>query len=273
MVQDISPFLRFLINKIREDRIGLNAAALSYLTILSLVPLLAVTVSIFSAFPVFEKLSIQIETFIFTNFVPAAGEQVQQALQQFVSNASRMTVVGLAFLIITAMLLVAVIDQTINEIWHTSRQRKFHRIFPVYWSVLTLGPLLIGAGLMASSYLLTFTEGAVPAPAQLQGSLIKILPYLTSATAFLLIYHLVPAHPVRLRHAFYGATAAAILFEVSKKVFALYIANFPAYQTIYGALAAVPILLVWIYISWIVVLLGAEFTYCLGHFQQSSDQE
>ncbi|MBT3347669.1 MAG: virulence factor BrkB family protein [Thiotrichales bacterium] len=249
-------FVLIFKTKCAKENILLNAGALSYLTILSLVPLFAVTVSIFSAFPAFKTISTDIESFLFTNFVPAAGEQVQQAMQQFIVNASQMTAVGLFVLVATALMLMSAIDNTVNQIWHSDETKKFSKKLPIYWAILSLGPILIGSGIAATSYLFGMSDGV--------NILLKALPYLTSIIAFLLIYLLIPTRSVRFKDALSGAVAAAIIYEICKKGFALYISTFPAYQTIYGALAAVPIMFIWIYISWIVVLLGAVITYCLG---------
>ena len=260
-------FLRFFSHKLVKDRIPLNAGSLSYITLLSLVPLLGVMVAVFSAFPAFEQVSGQLEAFVFRNFVPAAGEQIQQSLQAFVANTKQMTAFGILFLVVVAMLLMSAVDRTIDEIWENPHRRRWTTAFMLYWSVLTLGPLLIGGGLAVSSFLLSAAGGGVMAGWGLKGALLKVLPYLTSILAFMMIYTLVPGKPVRFIHALTGALVASVLFELSKQVFAIYITHFSAYEALYGALAAVPILFIWVYLSWVVVLLGAEFTYCLGHFQ------
>ena len=264
----VQQFSQYFFYKVLKDRIPLNAGSLSYTTLLSLVPLLAVMVSVFSAFPAFEKISGEIEAFIFRNFVPAAGEQIQASLAAFVENTKRMTAMGMLFLVVVAMLLMSAVDQTIDDIWGSHKRRRLTTAFMLYWSVLTLGPLLIGAGIAATSYLLTIAEESVMAGLGLQGGLLKMLPYLTSILAFMMLYTFVPSRPVRFLHALIGAVVASILFELSKQLFALYISKFSTYETLYGAVAAVPILFLWVYISWVVVLLGAEFTYCLGHFRE-----
>ena len=260
-------FLRFFSHKLVKDRIPLNAGSLSYITLLSLVPLLGVMVAVFSAFPAFEQVSGQLEAFVFRNFVPAAGEQIQQSLQAFVANTKQMTAFGILFLVVVAMLLMSAVDRTIDEIWENPHRRRRTTAFMLYMSVMTLGPVLMGGGLAVSSFLLSAAEGGGMAGWGLKGALLKVLPYLTSILAFMMIYTLVPGKPVRFIHALTGALVASVLFELSKQVFAIYITHFSAYEALYGALAAVPILFIWVYLSWVVVLLGAEFTYCLGHFQ------
>lgn len=270
LAQQIRPFLRYFGRKVMKDRIPLNAGSLSYMTLLSLVPLLGVMVAVFSAFPAFEQVSGQMEAFVFRNFVPAAGEQIQQSLQAFVDNTKQMTAFGILFLVVVAMLLMAAVDRTMDDIWENPHRRGVATAFMLYWSVLTLGPLLIGVGLAVSSFLLTAAEESVIAGLGLQSGLLKVLPYLTSVLAFMMLYTLVPGKRVRFFHALSGAVAASVLFELSKQLFAVYIAHFSTYEALYGALAAVPILFIWVYLSWIVVLLGAEFTYCLGHYRRES---
>lgn len=269
LLKQARSFLHFFGRKVMRDRIPLHAGSLSYITLLSLVPLLGVMVAVFSAFPAFEQLSGQLEAFVFRNFVPAAGEQIQHALQAFVANTQQMTAFGILFLVVVAMMLMAAVDRTIDDIWENPHRRGVANAFMLYWSVLTLGPLLIGVGLAVSSYLLTAAEGSVVAGLGLQSGVLKVLPYLTSILAFMMLYTLVPGKRVRFLHALSGAVVAAILFELSKQIFALYIAHFSTYEALYGALAAVPILFIWVYLSWVVVLLGAEVTYCLGHYRSA----
>ncbi|MBT3309851.1 MAG: virulence factor BrkB family protein [Gammaproteobacteria bacterium] len=273
-LDDSRRFIAYFWSKLAKDRIQLNAGSLSYMTLLSLVPLLGVMVAVFTAFPAFEQVSGQLEAFVFRNFVPAAGEQIQKSLQAFVANTKQMTAFGILFLVVVAMMLMAAVDRTIDDIWENPHRRGIANAFMLYWSVLTLGPLLIGAGLAASSFLLAAAEESVIShvgleSVGLQNGLLKVLPYLTSVLAFMMLYTLVPGERVRFLHALTGAVVAAVLFELSKQLFALYITEFSTYEALYGALAAVPILFIWVYLSWVVVLLGAEVTYCLGHYKEA----
>ena len=269
---ELQRYLPFFFDKLKRDRIPVNAGYLSYITLLSLVPLLGVMVAIFTAFPAFETVSTQVEHFVFENFVPASGEQIQQSLLAFVSNTKQMTTFGILFLVVVAMMLMAAVDRTIDDIWENPHRRGFANAFMLYWSVLTLGPLLIGGGIVASSYLLAFAEESLIANMGIQRGVLFTLPYLTSLLAFMMLYVLVPGKRVPLHHAFIGALVAALLYELSKKLFALYITGFSTYEALYGALAAVPILFIWVYISWIIILLGAEITYCLGHYRMTHKQ-
>ncbi|GMQ96757.1 MAG: YihY family inner membrane protein [Gammaproteobacteria bacterium] len=261
-------FLRFLARRFTEDRCTHAAASLAYVTLLSLVPLMAVGLSFFTAFPMFADFSQDIQDFIFKNFVPASGEVVQRYLQQFASKASRLGIAGLVVLIATALLLMATIDSSLNRIWRVRRHRKLMGSFLVYGAVLTWGPILIGVALGVSSYLfsLPFATGAADTIGG-KARILQLMPFLLTALAFTLLYLIVPNRRVRFKHALAGGLLAALLFEFAKRAFAAYITHFPAYEAIYGALAAVPIFLVWIYLSWLVILLGAELAVTLGIYR------
>lgn len=251
------------IDHIRSERITVSAGHLAYVSLLSLVPVIMVFFMIMSAFPAFAEVREQLENFIFTNFVPTAGDVVQDYMADFVSNASGMGAVSIASLLIVALLLISNIDKTFNHIWRTKVERPLIFTFAIYWMVITLGPFLIGSSIVVSSYLAglaTFAEEYTPG---LGTFFLKLVPSFAATGAFLILYMIVPNRPVRAKYALCGAVLATVLFELSKKGFALYVTSFPSYQVIYGAIAVVPILFVWVYLSWIVVLLGAVFTYSI----------
>jgi len=245
-----------------DDRCLRSSAALTYTTLLSLVPLTTVIFSVFAAFPMFDTVAGQIQNFVFENFVPTSSEAIQQYLQEFSSKTSKLTTIGAAFLIITALLMMNTIEGAMNDIWHIKSSRKPIAKFMVYWAMLTLGPILIGASIAFTSYLTS-----LPLISGLIANLLVLLPFLASTLACTLLYAVVPNTYVPLRYALIGAVVAAALFEIAKKGFALYITAFPTYEMIYGALATIPIFLVWLYLSWMVVMLGAEISYCLCHRQ------
>lgn len=257
-------FARHLVRRVIHDRLTVTAGYMAYVTLLSLVPLITVVLSALSLIPGFAEAGDQIRSFVLHNFVPASGDALEQYLNQFVANAGKMTAVGVAFLFVVALMLISAIDKSLNYIWRVRHKRALVVSFSIYWMVLTLGPVLVGSSLGVSSYLgslnLLNIEGAdVWAPA-----LLKLLPFVLTSLAFLGLYTLVPNCQVRLGHAFIGAVTASILFEFSKKGFAFYATNFPSYELIYGALAVVPLLFVWVYLSWCIVLVGAEVTAALG---------
>ncbi|WP_420820546.1 virulence factor BrkB family protein [Saliniradius amylolyticus] len=254
------PLLSGLVERCKEDKITVSAGHLAYVSLLSLVPFIMVFFSVLSAFPAFEGAREKLESFIFDNFVPHAGDMVQKYVAEFVGNASEMGAVSILFLVVVALLLISNVDKTLNRIWHVHSDRRPIFTFAIYWMVLTLGPMLIGSGLAISSYLVGLASYAEEYTPGITTAMLKAVPFLTSAGAFFILYMVVPNKTVRTKHALAGAVLATVLFELSKKGFALYVASFPSYQVIYGALAVVPLLFVWVYLSWIVVLLGAEFT-------------
>ncbi len=264
----VRQFLLLLLKNFSEDRCQRSAAALCYTTLLSLVPLTAVVFSVLSAFPVFESIATDIQNFVFQNFVPASSEIIQQHLEQFAGKASQLTAIGIGFLILSALLLMNTIEAAMNDIWHVSVPRKALPKFMVYWATLTLGPILMGTSLIVTSYLASlpfFTNTALLEG--LWGQLLALLPFLTTTLACTLLYAIVPNTRVSIRHAIIGATVAAALFELAKKAFAYYVTEFPTYEVVYGALASIPVFLVWVYLSWLVILLGAEITYSLAHYR------
>jgi membrane protein len=244
-----------------------SAAALTYTTLLSLVPLMTVVLAVFSAFPAADRFSVMVQDFLFANFVPTAGEVLQRYLQEFAAKASRLSGAGFVFLIVVALMLMRTIDSALNGIWEVRERRSNLNQFVVYWAILSLGPLFIGASLFATSYLVSLPLFSEVTGAS-GGRLLGLAPLFASTLAFSLIYLLVPNRRVPARHALAGGILAAVLFEIAKHGFAWYLTTFPTYEAIYGALAAIPIFLVWIYLSWIVVLLGAEFTHALGIFDR-----
>ena len=267
-------FLKLLVSRFIEDQGLPNAASLTFNTLLSLVPLTAVSLAVFAAFPVSDRLADQVQDFVFKNFVPAAGEMVQSYLQEFAQSASRMTGPGTLFLVIVALLMMANIDTSFNTIFRVKRRRSFLGMFLVYWSILTLGPLLIGLSVVATSYLVSlpfFTDATTNK--EVSHLLLRLMPFLLSAVAFTLLYMLVPNRRVAFVHALIGGMTAAVMFELAKQGFVIYVTSFPTYQAIYGALAVIPIFLFWIYLSWVVSLLGAEITYCLGIFKDQDRRD
>ena len=231
-----------------------------------MVPLLAVIFSIFSIFPFFEKLKEEVEEFVFSNFVPALGDAVQEHILSFVENATRMTPFGLLVLLIIAVLLLSSIDHTLNQIWHVRKNRGLIVSYSIYLVVLISSPVLLGTSLAATSYLVSLRgieEGAALSVIKL---LLASLPFLGSFLFFLLLYIIVPHTKVHFWSAVSGAMISTLLFEISKSAFALYFINFPVYQVIYGALAVIPLLLIWVFISWVVVLVGAQIAASLDGF-------
>lgn len=248
------------LSQVKNDKIGVTSGHLAYVTLLSLVPFVVVFFAILSAFPAFTLIREQLESFVFTNFVPAAGDVVQKYVSEFVGNASEMGAISILFLVFVALLLISNIDRALNHIWRTKSRRRPIFTFSVYWTVLTLGPLLVGSSLVITSYLVGLSAFADEYTPGLGTAFLKMLPFIISFFIHFVLYMVVPNKRVAVSHAAFGAIVAAVLFEFGKKLFALYVAGFPSYKVIYGALAAVPILFVWVYVSWIIVLFGAIVT-------------
>ncbi len=264
-------FFKYLLKRMTHDRVNVNAGYLAYITLLSIVPMLTVLLSILSKFPVFENVGETLQGYIIDNFVPASGDAVRVALQEFVSNTGKMTAVGGAFLFVAALMLISNIDKNLNYIWRVKDKRRPVFSFSMYWMVLTLGPILVGASIAATSYVTSLKLIENETLSGAYNLFLRWLPLLLSFFAFMGLYFLVPNKKVYLSHGAVGAAIAAVLFELSKKGFAFYITQFPSYQLIYGALAAIPILFVWVYLCWLIVLIGAEVTAALGEREHWSD--
>lgn len=268
----LGPYFSYLLTRAKQDRINISAGYLAYITLLSMVPMLAVLFSILSAFSAFSDAGNAIQEFVVTHFVPAAGDAVSKALSDFVANTGKMTAMGAGFLFVTSIMLISNIDKILNSIWRVNKKRRWIISFSMYWMVLTLGPLLIGLSIAVTSYVTSLKLLDYQMVNGVYQLILARLPFLLSSMAFVGLYLLVPNRKVKTSHAVVGGLVAGLLFEVSKRGFAAYITAFPSYQLIYGALAAIPILFVWVYLGWVIVLLGAEVTAALGEKEQWSSE-
>ncbi len=265
---DLFNVLLYAAKRFAKDSCARSAASLSYSSLLALVPLMTIALTILSAFPAFSEVRFQLQNWVFRNFLPAAGIEISDQLTSFVDNATKTTGIGVLALAVTALLLLSTINSAFNAIWRVADQRALFLKLLVYWALLTLGPLLIGASLSLSSYGFAMVEwSGIEGYTRSFFDVTQFLPAVLSTIAFTLLYLVVPNRPVRFRHALSGAVIAALLFEFLKKGFALYLAHFPSYQALYGALAAVPIFLVWMYLSWAVILFGAEIAASLPEWR------
>ena len=260
----VSQFARLaclVARRFHEDRCTRVAAALSFTTLLALVPLTAVALAVFSVLPGFESWMLAVQKFIYSNFVPASGEVVSKYLQRFAANAGRLTFWGMLVLVVMVMMMLATIEQTFNDIWRVGRRRQHWYRFLAYGALLALGPILVGLSLALTSYLVSLPMFGRQSPLSgFRTLLLGALPVGFEFLAFLLLYRVVPNFPVRLKHALIGALAAVVLFEAAKRGFGGFMVSFSSHRKIYGALAALPVFLAWIFLSWTITLLGAIVT-------------
>jgi len=269
-MRDVLRFMHFVALRLRDDRCTEMAASLTFTTLLSLVPMLTIMMTVFSAFPVFADMSNSFKSFILSNMLPeTGGKLITRYMEQFAESASRLTALGIAFLGITAMWMMLTIDNAFHRIFRASRQRNLLQRVSVYWAVITLAPLLIGASLSLTSWLTSLSLGYaqhVPAGGV---TLLKIFPVVLTAAAFTLLFRVVPNRYVPLPHALAGGFIAAVAFELMNHAFAYYITHFPTYKLVYGAFASVPIFLLWIFLSWLVLLSGAIIAASIPHWRSS----
>jgi membrane protein len=232
------------------------AASLSYTSLLALVPLAAIGVAVMSAFPVFDSAQDELSSLIFSYVAPHAGSQVQEYLDRFIGNTGQLTTVGVIGLAVTTLLLLSTIEKAFNVIWGVAEKRALVTRLLAYWTTVTLGPLMLGAGLSLSTYLfaVNLDLGGLGA---IREALLGMLPVVLTAVGLAVLYVVLPARTVQWRHAAIGAVIAALLFEALKKGFGVYVGAAGGFSSIYGPMAALPLFLIWMYFAWAVVLLGA----------------
>lgn len=271
---DFRHLLHFISARFVQDRCAEMAANLTFTTLLSLVPLLAIALSIFSAFPVFDDFSGQIKSFVLSNMMPeTGGKMISRYMEQFAESAAKLTAAGIVFLGLTAMLMMHSIEQAFNTIWRVSRPRPLMQRVLIYWAVLTLAPLLIGGSLSLTSWLVGMSAGYAKQIPALGVVLLKVVPVLLTTVAFSSLFRIVPNRHVPLRHAIIGGVVASIAFESMNRAFGYYIAHFGTYKLVYGAFASIPIFLLWIYLCWFTILLGALIAASLSHWRSGSARQ
>lgn len=241
-----------------EERIAQVAASLTFTTVLSLVPLFAVVLALFTAFPLFEQFRTALEQYLVTSLMPVAiAESIMGYLNQFALAASRLTAIGGIFLVITSVSLMLTIDKALNEIWHVRKARPLSQRILVYWAALTLGPVLLGASLWISGFLARESLGLVGDVSPMIGVLLSFLPLVLTGVGFAALFVVVPNRQIPWGDALTGGFTAAAVLELMKAAFAYYVTRFPTYTMLYGAFATLPIFLIWVYLSWLVTLFGA----------------
>lgn len=251
-------YVEYLIRRAVQDQLPQSAGSLTFTTLLSLVPLVTIALGLFAAFPLFSSAKQAIESFLLQNVLPRqTSDMIGTYVAEFADSAAKLTTAGLAALAITAAALMQTIFNAFDAIWRVPRPRPLWRRVLIYWSTLTLGPVLIGSGLAITSYLVSSSLGLLPGAAWLTEVVLGLVPVVLTFIAFTLLYFTVPNSDVQFRHAAIGGAAAALGFELMKHLFGVFVSRFPTYHLIYGTFAAVPIFLMWIYLSWMVALLGA----------------
>ena len=250
-----------LLARFKEDRLGVTASSLTFTSLLALVPFFTVALALFTAFPIFGKAQLVLERWLMDSLIPETiARQVLGYLTQFASKASQLGLVGFSILMVTALALILTIDRTLNNIWRVRQLRPLGQRVLIYWAAITLGPLLLGLSLVLSSYVMSASKGLVNA---LPGSLRFVfdsIEFVVLAAGMAGLYHYVPNTPVRWRHAMVGGVFVAVFMEVAKKALGIYLSSVPTYSVIYGAFATLPILLIWMYVAWSIVLTGALVT-------------
>lgn len=255
----------FVFKRFMVDGCFSTAAALSFTTVLSIVPCMAIIVAILRIMPSAAMIGEQVTQFIFQNFVPETGEVVQQYLQMFIQQSGQLSWLGAIFLLFTSLMMLVTMENALNGIWRVSTQRQGMKAFMVYWALLTLAPLFIVGSIGISSYFFSINLFDLTTGAQRNQFVTSYLPFLLAMCGFTFLYVVMPNCRVKVTHALVGGLVAACLFELSKDGFSFYISHFPAYKLIYGALASIPIFLLWVYLAWLVALFGAEVTNALTY--------
>ncbi len=248
----------FVLRRLREERLFEVAGSLTYTSVLALVPVLTIAFAIFTTFPLFTTFRDSLEAYFVQSLMPKGiANTILDYLTQFASKASRLSALGAIFLIVTAVMMFGTVDRTLNRIWRVRESRPFLQSLVVYWALMTFGPLLIGASLTAASEFLPLLGGAPRGASMLRSAFTLLLSLSLSTLAFALLYQTVPNRFIDWREAVVGGLVAAIAFETTRRLFAFSINIGGGYRAIYGALAAIPIFLIWVYLFWLITLLGA----------------
>jgi membrane protein len=260
-------FGRFLLRRFLDDRLFQAAAALAYTTVFALVPLAIVVFGVLSAFPVFDRWSDQLSDYVFSNFVPSAARAAEGYLRQFSASAGQLTAAGFIALVISLLITLNSVEETFNQIWRVGSSRPKLTRFLVYWTVLTLGAMLAAASLAVSARVFALPLFGTQEGQWLADFSLRLAPVLIEFVCITLVYRVVPHHTVKWKHAVPGAILAAILLELVKWGIGAYLGSFQSYQKLYGTVAFVPILLLWIYLCWVAVLLGASLASSMAAFR------
>lgn len=272
-IAKIIDFGVFLTKRVKSDAIFRVAGSLSYTSLLALVPLLAIGLAIFAAFPMFADTKDQLQIFLIHNFFPEMGEEIGEYFNEFISASAKLTTIGVVGIAVTAVLLLSTIEGAFNFIFKVKHHRTIATKVTLYWTVITLGPLLLGAAFSLRGYLYTLKNFVPEHNEATEMILTNAIPTILTIILLVAIYMLVPNKKIKFSHSLVGAIVTVILFTVLRIVFSKIILNSVVYKTLYGAMATVPLLLVWMYMSWSAVLLGAMITAALEEYKNKDIRE
>lgn len=269
--QTSKKFFHFLLQRAKNDTIFRVSSSLSYTSLIAIVPLFAIGLAIFSAFPGFNAIKDQFQDFILKNFVPDIGQEISQYFVGFLNASAQMTTIGVVGLAVTSIMLLSTIENSLNFIFKVYKPRNIKTKITLYWTVITLGPILLGAAFSLRSYLFALQKIM---PEEISQSMFigNLIPSLMTMLVLVMVYTLVPNKKVPLLNAFAGALVAVFLFWVLRKVFGILVIENATYKTLYGALATLPVFLIWMYLSWSVVIFGAVVTASLDDFKEENKE-
>lgn len=257
-LEDVQGLVQFARRRLNEERLPQVVGSLTFTTVLALVPILTIAFAIFTTFPLFNTFRAALEAYFIKSLMPVAiAHTILGYLSQFAGKATRLSAIGAVVLIMTALIMMLTVDRAFNQIWRVRTPRPFAQRLVIYWAIVTLGPLLIGVSLTFTSDLFRATDGLITGLPVIGATFYTLLSVLLAMCAFTLLYMTVPNRTVDWRDAACGGLLAAVAFEIAKKVFVIFITKIPTYTVIYGTLAALPLFLIWIYVSWWITLMGA----------------
>ena len=266
---DTFGFLLFVFRRWREDRCPQIAGSLTYTTLLALVPIFTIVVAIMSTTPFFHEVMDKIRLFLRMNLLPDIADNITNVyMREFAHNARRLTAAGAAGVFVVAVWMMLIMDRSLNAIWRAPQSRPIWMSVVGYMAVVVIGPILLVVSGTVTTYIMSLSADAA-ASSPLRVLLLRAVPVAMSALAFFVVYRVIPHRHVPWRHAALGGFVAAVLFETAKQLFAFWVRTSPTYNLVYGAFAAVPIFLIWIYISWMVVLFGAELTAAASYWRNA----
>ncbi|MGJ7916665.1 YihY family inner membrane protein [Massilia sp. LXY-6] len=261
---EVRDLVRFARRRLTEEKLPQVAGSLTFTTTLALVPLLTIVLAIFTTFPIFGQLRSNLDHYFVQMVMPKAiANTITSNLTQFASKATKLSAVGAVALVLTTAAMIGMIERAFNQIWRVRRARPLVQRVLIYWALVTLGPLLFGISLTLTSQLFSATNGLMSGVPFFGALFYSVVSVALTTGAYALLYMTVPNRWVDWRDALWGGLVAALAFEIAKRVFAIFIRQFPTYAIIYGALAALPLFLLWMYLSWLITLVGALLTAAL----------